>query len=188
MTSQPVRTYTRLAVAIVAAGVIVAAALLVTPTSSKTVTSTVPEITTTTQTTTVTTIQTAQTTSSFVSPPCEPGGEFGPFGLRIIFDSNQSLVVGAQVKATNQPATVSCNGSPPYPLTEQTTVSFTTNHTEWYYLDTGLDAGFSIVVTYLGQNYSLNASLHVQSAYCATLFIPSGKTNSTGTEFQTSCS
>ena len=121
-------------------------------------------------------------------PPCYPAGESGPFGLRILFDSNQSPVAGAQVRATNQPAGESCNGSPSYPLTNLTTVSFTTNnYAGWYYLDSGPDAGYWIGVTYLGQNYNLTASFHPEYAYCLTLFLPSGKTNSTGTEFQTSC-
>jgi len=120
-------------------------------------------------------------------PPC-PAGQSGPFGLRILFDSNQSQVTGAKVEATNQPAFVSCNGSPPYPLTSTTAVSFTTNsYTGWYYLDSAPDAGYSVEVTYQGQQYNLTASLHPEYAFCATLFVPSGRTNSTGTEFQTSC-
>lgn len=109
----------------------------------------------------------------------QPGGLF----FRIISDSNQTPIAGATIKATNQPAY--CNNSP---ANEQATSSFTTSAgTRWYSFDTENDAGYSFVVTYLGQTYTLQANLRPLSVTCATLYVPSGRTNMTITEFQTSC-
>jgi hypothetical protein len=91
-------------------------------------------------------------------------------------------VVGARVMATNQPAF--CGAAP---ATEQKTLTFTTNSTMWYSLDSNNNAGYSIVVRYQGQDYSLTAALRPVSATCAALFIPSGESNVKITEFQTAC-
>jgi len=175
------------------AAAVIAFAILATSTVGQAVTSTLTETAATgsgTPTTTTLPPATSTTTISTLSsqPPCYPSGESGPVALSVRFDSNQSPVAGAQVRATNQPYTISCNGSPPYPVISQTTVSFTTDgHTLWYYLDGGYVAGYSIGVTYLGHDYDVTATLHPEYAYCLVLSLPSGKTNSTGTEFQSSC-
>ena len=92
-----------------------------------------------------------------------PGGEPGPFGLRILFESNQTPVSGAQVIATNRPGVYGCVGSPGYPLTNQTTVTFTTNKTMWYMFDSGYDESYSITVTYSGESYNLTVTFSGRS-------------------------
>src|SRR5437016_1211495 len=118
---------------------------------------------------------------------CAIQGQPGPFFLRVVSDANQTPIAGAQVTATNQPASVSCNGQPPYLATNKTTLTFTTNNTEWYSLDSQNNAGYSLVVKYSGQSYNFTADLRTISLTCASLYIPSGKTNITITEFQTPC-
>jgi hypothetical protein len=114
---------------------------------------------------------------------CTISGQPGPILLRVVSDYSQTPVVGAVVKATNQPAYC---GS--YPATEQATTSFTTTAgTEWYSLDSQNNAGYAFAVTYLGQTYTFQADLRPLSATCATLYVPSGRTNVTITEFQSSC-
>ena len=120
--------------------------------------------------------------TSTTSTTCVITGQPGPFFLRVLSDSTQTPVSGAQVTATNQPAL--CNGTP---ATGQTTLRFTTNATQWYQLGSENNAGYSFVVVYLGQSYSFGASLAPISVTCATLYVPSGKTNVTMAAFRTSC-
>jgi len=120
------------------------------------------------------------TTKSVV---CSITGQPAGILLRIVSDSNQAPIAGAQVMATNQPAY--CD--PNTPATGQTTLTFMTNNTEWYSLDSQDNAGYSVVVKYSGQNYNLTAKLRPISETCATLYIPSGRTNVTITALQTSC-
>jgi hypothetical protein len=119
------------------------------------------------------------TKTTFCSITGQPAGAF----LRILSDSTRTPIAGAQVSATNRPAY--CDSSSP--ATSQTTIAFTTNSTEWYSLDTLNNAGYSFVVKYSGQTYTLTVDLRPVSGTCATLFIPSGRTNSTITGFQTTC-
>jgi hypothetical protein len=154
------RPYGALAAAIIIAGVIVASALLVTSGYGTTVTktSTPTSTLTTAETKTLTipssslaspaistvTLSTSSTTSTpqqGVSTTCMIAGQPGAMYLRVVSDSNQTPIVGARVAATNEPAY--CNDSP---ATDQTTLSFTTNDSEWYPLDTWNNAGYSIVV------------------------------------------
>jgi hypothetical protein len=165
MTSQPPRSYTRVILAVTIAVLVIAAAII----------------------SMVILTANQSTSQQTIIPTCAVAGESGPFGIRVLFDSNQSPVAGAQIEATNQPARATCNGGPPYSLTNQTTVTFTTNHTEWYYLDSGPDASYSVTVTFLGLHYNLTATFQPEFAYCATLFVPSGRTNASGSEFQTTC-
>jgi len=123
------------------------------------------------------------TSTQTVTYQCIITGQPGGLFLRILSDSDQTQVAGAAVNATNQPAY--CNNSP---ANVQTTTSFTTTAgTQWYSLDSQNDAGYSFVVTYLGQTYTFQASLRPASLTCATLYVPSGRTNVTITEFQNSC-
>jgi hypothetical protein len=125
-----------------------------------------------------TTTQPPPTTSTV----CIILGQPGPFFLRVVSDSDQSPLVGATVAATNEPAL--CNG---VPATSQTTTTFTTSDTGWYSLVSENDGGYSLLVNYSGQSYSFIADLRPVSVTCATLYIPSGMTNVTITEFQTTC-
>lgn len=124
-----------------------------------------------------TTIVTSQTSSS-----CSISGE--PYGLmiRIVSDSTLQPVVGAIINATNNPAL--CDGTT---ATTQTSISFTTNGTMWYTLPTENDDSYTFNVNYTGQIYHLTAGLEPMALTCATLDVPSGRTNVT-TLFQSSCS
>jgi hypothetical protein len=129
---------------------------------------------------TATSIVTSSTTTSI---GCVITGQSGPFFLRVVWDSNQTTVVGAHVEATTRPASV--NG---YPCSKPSTKNFTTaSNTEWYSLATQDEAGYSLVINYSGQTYNFTAGLAPLSVTCASLYIPSGKTNVTITGFQTAC-
>jgi hypothetical protein len=121
-------------------------------------------------------IQTTTSTSCTISG--QPAGMF----LRMLSNSTLTPIAGAKVAATNQPAL--CNNSP---ATQQSTMKFTTNSTEWYSFPSENDAGYSFAVSYLNQNYSFTANLSPVSVTCATLYLPSGRTNITTIEFQSSC-
>jgi len=126
--------------------------------------------------------QTTSSQSSSESTACIITGQPGPFFLRVVSDSYQTPIYGAVVNATNKP--MYCDGGP---ATSQTTLVFSTNSTERYSLDSGNNAGYSLVVNYSGQSYSFTADLRPISVTCATLYIPSGNTNVTILAGQTSC-
>ncbi len=108
----------------------------------------------------------------------------GPLGLglRVVSDGNQTPIAGAQVEATN--TALLCDGAP---ADSQKTTSFVTNGTEWNYLDIGEDASYSFLITYSGHSYNFSTGLGVEAFTCATLFLPSGRTNVTFAEFQNGC-
>ena len=129
---------------------------------------------------TATSIVTSSTTTSI---ECVITGQPGPFFLRVVWDSNQTPVVGAHVEATTRPASV--NG---YPCSNPSTEDFTTaSNTKWYSLGTQNEAGYSLVISYSGQTYNFTASLAPLSVTCASLSIPSGKTDVNISGFQTAC-
>jgi hypothetical protein len=123
---------------------------------------------------TATNSQIGSSETSTESTSCSISSEPGPFLLRIISDSNQTPVVGAQVMATNNP--IFCGDSP---ARTQVTLAFTTNGTEWYSLSGEDNLGYSIVITYSGQTYTFTERLQPVSVTCTTYFIPSGITNVT---------
>jgi hypothetical protein len=161
MTMQPPRTYARIAAVIIVAAVVVAAAILVVSTYSTT---------------------SIATRSTCVSPGL---GQNGPIPLRVVSDSNQAPIAGAQVTATSQALTFACNGS--VQAMSQTRQTFTTNNTEWYSLNNQNNGSYSIAVEYSGQSYNFAAYLKPLSVVCASLYIPSGTTNITAFEFQSTC-
>ena len=121
------------------------------------------------------------TPSSTVCPTIS--AEPGLFSLRVVSDSNQTPVSGAQVTAASLPAgylPANCQAS-------QTTLKFTTNDTEWYSLPANWYGGYSLVVGYSGQSYRFTVSLPVESLTCSSLYIPSGRTNTTNAAFQNTC-
>ena len=121
-------------------------------------------------------------TTSLIGCPTLTVGP-GSFSLRVVSDSNQTPASGAQVTATSIPASylpANCQGT-------QTTFKFTTNDTEWYSLPANWYGGFSLVVRYSGQSYSFTVSLPVESLTCSSLYVPSGRTNSTLFTFQNDC-
>ncbi len=147
---------------------------------------------TVTKTVTQTTVSTTTTVLAILSAPgentthtfqCIITGQPAGFFFRVVYDSNQTPVLGASVNATSLAAY--CNN---VPATTPNTRSFTTYPgTEWYSLGAENIAGYSIVVTYAGQTYSLSAHTAPISVTCATLFVPSGNTNVTIGEYQSSC-
>jgi len=134
--------------------------------------------------TTISMTTVTQNTSStfYATAKCTIAGQPGGLLLGIVSDSTLRPVVGANVTATNTPAL--CNGAP---ATNQTTTKFTTNDTMWYPLPTDNAASYFIVVSFSNQTYRFNANLRPVSLTCATLYVPSGKTNITINEFQSSC-
>jgi len=136
--------------------------------------------TTTNSTSTATSIVTSSTTTSI---ECVITGQPGPFFLRVVWDSNQTPVAGARVEATTLPASV--NG---YPCSNPSTEDFTTaSNTKWYSLGTQNEAGYSLTVSYSGQTYNFTAGLAPLSVTCASLSVPSGKTDVTINGLQTAC-
>lgn len=142
-----------------------------------------PTTITTTITTTYTITKTGQETITTKSTICSITGQPAGFLLRVVSDSNHIPIAGAQVTATNRP--MYCD--PVTPATSQTTLTFTTNNTEWYSLSHQDNAGYQLVVKYSGQSYNFTVSLGPVSETCATLYIPSGRTNITVIAFQTTC-
>ncbi|MGD0637288.1 MAG: hypothetical protein ABSA72_04540 [Nitrososphaerales archaeon] len=133
------------------------------------------------------TTSSSASSSSQQSTTCIISGQPGPIFLRVISDSNQTPVAGAQVAATNEPAYCG-NGITSSPANNQVTVTFTTSSsTEWYSLDSENNAGYSFVITYLGHTYTFTASLRPVSLTCATLYVPSGRTSVSMEEFQSNC-
>ncbi len=127
----------------------------------------------------------ATSSTRTASTVCSITGQPAGFSFRVVSGSNRTgllPVVGAEVKATNKPAY--CNGSP---AAKQATVAFTTNSTMWHSLDSENNAGYTISVSYSGQNYTVSADLRPVSMTCASLFLPSGQSNSTITELQSTC-
>ena len=148
-----------------------------------------------TRTTTSTTMQTVDegmtTIITELTPPsgatyCVDTGPPGGLFLRVLSDSTMTPFVGANVTATNKP--LFCGNG--YPLDNNVTIIFTTGTTEWYSLyGQGPDASFSVAVQDAGQNYTFTAVLHPEAATCATLYLPSGRTNVTSAgSFNLSCS
>jgi hypothetical protein len=123
------------------------------------------------------------TVTTTTSTGCSITGQPGPVFVRVLWDSNQTPVAGALVKATDEPAY--CGSTP---ANGQVTASFTTTSgTQWYSLSSENNAGYSFVVTYLGQTYTFTASLRPLSATCATLYVPSGRTSVSILGLQSSC-
>lgn len=115
--------------------------------------------------------------TSTVSYTCHiPGGPAGAY-LRILSDSTLEPVTGALVTATHSPA--SC--------TPESTRTYTTNSTEWVPLDVTNDGHYNFTVSYSGHTYTFSAPLRPVSMTCTTLYVPSGRTNSTITEFKSTC-
>ena len=118
----------------------------------------------------------------YLSTPCTYTAEPIALALSVVSDTNQTPVVGASVTATNTPSL--CHGAPATPR-EMTT--FVTNSSEWHYLSIGGDSGYTFGVSYSGQTYHFSTTLYVEAATCVTLFVPSGRTNTTIATFQSAC-
>jgi hypothetical protein len=111
----------------------------------------------------------------------QPGGAF----LRILSDSTLAPVTGAVVTAMHHPGACIQNGVE-YTNTAATQ-TFTTNGNEWVPLDTFNNGNYSFTVEYSGHRYTFTAELSPVSLTCTTLYVPSGRTNSTITQFKSTC-
>lgn len=118
------------------------------------------------------------TTSTTCSISGQPGGIF--FG--VLSDSTSEPVAGVVVTAVNSPA--SCNG---YPATAKTVDMFTTNGTEWLSLPSDNNYQYAFIANYQGHTFTFTVTLKPVSMTCATLYVPSGRTNTTITEFGNGC-
>ena len=153
---------------------------------TKTLTSTITTtsfaaVETTTQTVTrtidegMTTLVTELTTPSGAGV-CIDTGPPGPLLLRVLSDSTMAPVAGANVTAINKP--LFCSDG--YPLDNNVTITFTTGSAEWYSLyGQGADASFSVTIQFAGRSHAFTADLAPEAAKCATLYLPSGRTNVT---------
>ena len=129
------------------------------------------------ETTTVTTTELI-TTSTMCSISGQPGGIF----LRVLSDSTSQPVSSVVVTAVNTP--FQCDGSP---ATSKTVDMFTTNGTEWRPLPSDNNYQYFIIANYQGHTFTFTATLEPVSETCATLYVPSGRTNTTITEFGNGC-
>jgi hypothetical protein len=140
-------------------------------------TKTVTETTTTEVTTTE--ITTELVTTSYT---CIISGQPGGIFLRVLSDSTSQPVSGVVVTAVNTP--FQCDGSP---ATTKTVDMFTTNGTEWLSLPSDNNYQYFIIANYQGHTFTFTATLRPVSETCATLYVPSGRTNTTITEFGNGC-
>ena len=137
-------------------------------------------------TATITVVTTSTSVQTISTDPCVILGQPAGMFLKIASDNGGLPIAGAQVIAIHRQADDYCNGV--LYRGNITMTSFTTNGTTaWYPLDSTNDGGYSIVVEYTGHLYNISAQLHPVSVACASLFIPSGRTNVTSTEFKTTC-
>jgi hypothetical protein len=132
---------------------------------------------------TVTILDTATSTATAGSNPCVIVGQPAGVLLKIASDIIGNPVAGAQVSATHREANDTCNGVL-YPGI-QTTVSFTTNGTAWYSLDSTNAGTYSFAVRYSDRNYNFTAQLEPMTLTCTTLYVPSGLTHTTKSDTAT---
>jgi hypothetical protein len=125
---------------------------------------------------------TVTTEVGVASTTCSITGQPGGIQFRVLSDSTSQPVSGVVVTAINTPA--SCNGSP---AAARTVDMFTTNATQWLSLPSDNNYQYSFVANYQGHTFTLTATLKPVSLTCATLYVPSGKTNTTITEFGNAC-
>jgi hypothetical protein len=121
------------------------------------------------------------------SNPCVIAGQPAGMYLRIVYDSNGSLVSGAQVTAVHKEANDYCNGVL-YAGSTTTTSFVTGGTTAWYSLDSTNAGTYSFTIEVAGHLYSLSASLAPVSVTCSTLYVPLGRTNTTISELKSACS
>jgi len=122
------------------------------------------------------------TTSNTLLTTCIISGQPGGLQFRVLSDSTLKPVAGVNLTALNIPAM--CGG---VPATSQATEMFKTNGTEWFRFPSDNNYQYDFVANYLGHTYTFTATLRPISLTCATLFVPSGRTNVTITEFQSVC-
>ena len=118
-----------------------------------------------------------QTTST---DPCFIAGQPAGMFLRVVSDNGDAPIAGAKVTANHSQANDYCNGV--LYTGAAATTSFTTDGTTtWYPLDTTNDGSYSLIVQYSGHAYNFTAGMEPIAVTCATLYVPSGRTNVTFT-------
>lgn len=120
-----------------------------------------------------------------VSTICSISGQPAGIFLSVLSDSTSTPVVGANVTATHYPAGCSLNGV--VYGNAPTTQQFVTNGSRWISLNSTNDGSYNFTVDYQGHNNTFTADLRPVSITCATIYVPSGMTDVTITEFQSSC-
>jgi hypothetical protein len=118
--------------------------------------------------------------------PCAIAGQPADFLFRILSDSSFVPVVGANVTAIHLQATDICNGvSHPGDIT---VAHFQTDGSLWYLLDNSNAGDYNFTVSYLGQSFSFaSPQMEPITGLCVTLYLPSGRTNSTYIAGGSSC-
>jgi hypothetical protein len=177
MTATPARSYTRIAVAIVIAAVVIAAAIFVSDASPSTLypnpggSSTASSTSMVTQQATSSQTATGATSSrSLCISPGQPGGAF----VRVLNGSTSLPVVGANVTAVADGYSGNCGIATVSAFTWQSTYTFMTNSTEWYPLDLLNVDSYQFTVSYSGHTYNYNMPLGLVVYTCGTVYLPSG--------------
>lgn len=116
-------------------------------------------------------------TSTGTDTNCVITGQPGGINLRILSDSTLTPVTGAVVTAKHDPSACVLNGVE-YTNTA-TTRTFTTSGTSWISLDPTNDGSYSFTIQFSGHTYAFTAGLGPLATTCATLYVPSGRTNVT---------
>lgn len=98
--------------------------------------------------------------------------------VRVVGGTNQAQIAGAQATARGDFLMFACDGS--VKSSSLASISFSTNETEWYQLQTGSVANYSLSVILSGESHTFTAgSPSPARVECASLHLPSGVTNVT---------
>lgn len=118
--------------------------------------------------------------------PCDIAGQPGGFHFRVVSDSSSAPIVGVNVTAFHLQAGDVCNGV--LHPGDVTVAHFQTDGSLWYSLDDTNAGIYNFTVSYLGQPFSfVSPQMRPITGSCVTLYLPSGKTNSTYVAGGTSC-
>jgi len=123
-----------------------------------------------------------------VGPPCTLQPQPTGFSMRVLWDSNMTPVAGAEVSAKNSPHYCGSGLGLEEEAAVPSSSSYnTTSGREWQPFIAEGNQGYSLVVTYANSKFDFYAVIQPSSLTCATLYIPSGRTNVTISESQTTC-
>jgi hypothetical protein len=118
--------------------------------------------------------------------PCVIAGQPGGFHFRLLSYSSSVPVVGANVTAFHIQASDSCNGV--FHPGDLTVAHFQTGGSLWYWLDDSNAGIYNFTVTYLGHPFSIvSPPMKPITGSCVTLYLPSGRTDSTYVTGGSSC-
>ncbi|MDA4118690.1 MAG: hypothetical protein OK455_10140 [Thaumarchaeota archaeon] len=118
--------------------------------------------------------------------PCVIAGQPGGFHFRVLSDSSSAPVVGANITAFHIQANDSCNGV--FHPGDFTVAHFQTDGSLWYWLDDSNAGIYNFTLTYLGHSVSIvSPQMKPITGSCVTLYLPSGRTDSTYVDGGSSC-